>query len=438
MSDWLNAAHALLASHPQWLALAIFAIALLECLAIVGILLPGVVLLFGVATLAGSGHLSLAQTLLWAWAGALCGDLLSYTLGRSCQARLQRLPWLRDHPQALHSAEQYMQRYGMASLLVGRFIGPLRPLLPMTAGMLRLPAGQFLAISLLASAGWAVAYLLPGWATGAALRLPLSSSFWQQAGLLALGLLGLLLIAAQASLRERRQASLLCALLALAGLLGLLLGWPWLEDFDRGLMHLVQSLRQPWLDSWMVWLTRLGDLRSQLLAGLLLVALLTAARQRQAALWAAIVLIGCALSNAGLKLLLARSRPDVLQQALETHSLPSGHSAAAFALCLVLGVLAGRGQPARLRLTWLAIAALPATAIALSRLYLGVHWPSDILAGALLAMFCCAGGLYLMQQQQRLPALPRRLWLGLLPLLLVVLAGLASWQLDAAVLRYRY
>ena len=37
-----------------------------------------------------------------------------------------------------------------------------------------------------------------------------------------------------------------------------------------------------------------------------------------------------------------------------------------------------------------------------------------------------------------LPALPRRLWLGLLPLLLVVLAGLASWQLDAAVLRYRY
>ncbi len=186
MSDWLNAAHALLASHPQWLALAIFAIALLECLAIVGILLPGVVLLFGVATLAGSGHLSLAQTLLWAWAGALCGDLLSYALGRSCQARLQRLPWLRDHPQALHSAEQYMQRYGMASLLVGRFIGPLRPLLPMTAGMLRLPAGQFLAISLLASAGWAVAYLLPGWATGAALRLPLSSSFWQQAGLLAL------------------------------------------------------------------------------------------------------------------------------------------------------------------------------------------------------------------------------------------------------------
>ena len=67
MSDWLNAAHALLASHPQWLALAIFAIALLECLAIVGILLPGVVLLFGVATLAMA---------FWTWPGADNGPLL--------------------------------------------------------------------------------------------------------------------------------------------------------------------------------------------------------------------------------------------------------------------------------------------------------------------------------------------------------------------------
>src|SRR5690606_41175008 len=77
--------------------------------------------------------------------------------------------------------------------------------------------------------------------------------------------------------------------------------------------------------------------------------------------------------------------PDVLLEPLSSFSFPSGHSSAAFAFFLTLGVLAGREQPPRMRLTWLLLACLPATAIALSRVYLGVHWPSDVLAGAMLA-----------------------------------------------------
>ena len=45
-------------------------------------------------------------------------------------------------------------------------------MLPLMAGMLDMPLGRFLAVSVLAACGWSVAYLLPGWATGAALRLP--------------------------------------------------------------------------------------------------------------------------------------------------------------------------------------------------------------------------------------------------------------------------
>ena len=52
----------------------------------------------------------------------------------------------------------------------------------------------------------------------------------------------------------------------------------------------------------------------------------------------------------------------------------------------MLGVLAGRGQGARLRLAWLLLASLPALAIALSRVYLGVHYPGDVIAGALLGI----------------------------------------------------
>lgn len=180
---WLDTLTAWLAAHPHWLGLAVFLLAFGECLAIVGLLIPGTVLLFAVAVLAGNGALPLWETLLLGFVGGMLGDLCSYALGRRFHQNIRGLPVLRDHPQWLASAEQHFERYGVISLLAGRFIGPLRPMLPMVAGMLDMPFGRFTAVSLLAGSGWAVAYLLPGWATGAALRLPLPADFWQNAAL---------------------------------------------------------------------------------------------------------------------------------------------------------------------------------------------------------------------------------------------------------------
>jgi len=64
----LDSFNAWMAANPEWLGMAIFLIAFLECAAIVGIVLPGVVLLFGVAVIAGSGALSLGETLMLAYA----------------------------------------------------------------------------------------------------------------------------------------------------------------------------------------------------------------------------------------------------------------------------------------------------------------------------------------------------------------------------------
>ena len=128
MSEWLSSWMLSLQGQPHWLGLAIFLAALTECLAIAGLLVPGTVLLFALAVLAGSGVLELWQTLLLAWLGGLCGDLLSYLLGRRQHQQIRNLPYLREHPQWLRAAEQYFQRYGVLSLLIGRFIGPLRPL----------------------------------------------------------------------------------------------------------------------------------------------------------------------------------------------------------------------------------------------------------------------------------------------------------------------
>ncbi|WP_298184187.1 bifunctional DedA family/phosphatase PAP2 family protein [uncultured Pseudomonas sp.] len=438
MSHWFDTLTLWLSANPQWLGLAIFLLACFECLAIVGILVPGTVLLFAVAALAGNGALGLGETLLLAFFGGLLGDCLSYALGRYFHQDIGRLPVLRNHPQWLSSAHGYFLRYGVTSLLVGRFIGPLRPMLPMVAGMFDMPFARFLIVSLLAGAGWSIAYMLPGWATGAALRLPLPEGFWTQAGAVAGGVALVIGLSVQGSLRSQRSTSLMTAGASLVLLIGLMLSWPHLSQLDQGLLALVQEHRDPALDTLMVLTTRLGDLRTQLAAAVLLCLVLLATRQWRTLCLAIGTLLGTALANSALKPLFARTRPDVLLEPLGSFSFPSGHSSAAFAFCLLLGVLAGRGQPTRMRLTWLLLASLPAAAIAGSRIYLGVHWPSDIIAGAMLAACFCALSLALVQWRTALPALPGKVWWLLLPAVIALLGGITTWQLSAGLLLYRY
>jgi len=438
MGDWLSAIAAWLEAYPQWLGLALFIVACSECLAIVGLLMPGTVLLFAIAVMAGSGALGLGETLLLGFFGGLLGDLLSYGLGFRFKDRIGQLPGLRTHPEWLSSTERYFQRFGAVSLLIGRYIGPLRPLLPMVAGMLRMPFIQFLLISLLAAAGWSIAYLLPGWATGAALRLPLPQGFWGDAALLLVPLALIILISIYSSQRELRQSSAfsggLCALMLLA----LLLGFNHLQPLDNGLMNLLQAQRSQSLDMPAIIITSLGNTHCQIVIGALLVTLLLLFRQWRAFLFSAAALLGTAVTTELLKHLMERARPDVLLQSLSGFSLPSGHSASSLAFYFCLAVLAGRGQPPRWRLVWLLLASLPVVAIACSRVYLGAHWPTDIIAGVLLGGAFCAGALAFVQYRSPLPALPARFWQILLPAALFWLVSYVVWTLPQTALRYAY
>ena len=71
MSEWYVTLSHWLEANPEWLGLAIFLAACLECLAVAGILIPGTVLLFALGVMAGSGALSLGETLLLAYTGTL-------------------------------------------------------------------------------------------------------------------------------------------------------------------------------------------------------------------------------------------------------------------------------------------------------------------------------------------------------------------------------
>ncbi len=141
----------------------------------------------------------------------------------------------------------------------------------------------------------------------------------------------------------------------------------------------------PWLDAVVPWITRLGD--GGILWIILALVLLILPKERLVGAQAALALIlHVVLCNLLVKNLVGRIRPfelagiDQLLVALpDDPSFPSGHSAASFA---VVTVLFCNKHPLR----WPALIA--AVLIALSRLYLYVHYPTDVLAGVLLGTLC--------------------------------------------------
>lgn len=126
---------------------------------------------------------------------------------------------------------------------------------------------------------------------------------------------------------------------------------------------------------------------------LVAVALLARRRAFERAVLVVVVAVGIELLNAGLKLLFHRPRPELAFVHLDTYSFPSGHAAGSAAIYSLLAVLLARGMTTRGRiLVGFATAAL-IVAIGFSRLYLGAHYLSDVLAGTALGLAWTAGWL---------------------------------------------
>lgn len=148
--------------NPDMAGLVVFAMALAESLAIVGVLIPGVIILFGAGALIGAGVLDFWSMCLWAVAGAVIGDGLSYWLGHHFEYLTGRWRWFRLHPDHLQRGITFFQKYGDLSVALGRFFGPIRAIVPLVAGLLRMPPKRFFIANVLSALVWAPAYLVPG------------------------------------------------------------------------------------------------------------------------------------------------------------------------------------------------------------------------------------------------------------------------------------
>ena len=410
--------------HPHWSALAVFVIALTESLAVVGLFVPGAVLMVSVGALIGIGVVGFWPILFAAIAGAIVGDGLSFWLGHYYRDRLRSFWPFRNHPQWLALGEGYFHRHGGKSVLLGRFVGPVRPFIPLVAGMLGMQPRAFYLANILSALAWAPAYLLPGMAFGASLALAGEVALRLAVLLVLIGLLTwlftwsihrlFLLLSPRAggmvqwlAERGRRHPPLnrlisglldpsqpeIKALLVLAvlligatwlflGVLGNVVSGDSLVRVDLGVYQLLQDLRTPWGDRIMVFVTELGDGSVIALVSVAVLAWLMWLRKwRIAGYWSAAIVFG-QLAATTFKLAMQRPRPLAnIYDGFSTYAFPSGHAVMSTVVYGFLAVLIARQLSRSRRWVAYAMAASLIGAIAMSRLYLGAHWLSDIVGG---------------------------------------------------------
>lgn len=159
----------------QSAAYALFAVALvafLESLALVGLILPGAVLMTGLGALIGSGEVNFWQAWLAGIIGCLLGDWISFWLGWRFKKPLHRWSFMKKNKALLDKTEHALHQHSMVTVLIGRFVGPTRPLIPMVAGMLNLPLAKFIPPNIIGCIFWSPVYFLPGILAGAAIDIP--------------------------------------------------------------------------------------------------------------------------------------------------------------------------------------------------------------------------------------------------------------------------
>ena len=135
------------------------------------------------------------------------------------------------------------------------------------------------------------------------------------------------------------------------------------------------------------------------LAGLTGLVLLALVRRRRIgdALFLTATALGIEVVNGGLKLLFHRSRPELSFVHLDTYSFPSGHAAGSAAVYAAFAYLLVRSAPLRWRLLTGAATGTLIVLVGVSRLVLGAHYLSDVLAGTALGLAWWAACLLVLQ-----------------------------------------
>jgi undecaprenyl-diphosphatase len=187
---------------------------------------------------------------------------------------------------------------------------------------------------------------------------------------------------------------------------------PEVKEIDAAIMVALAELRIPWLNGAATEMTALGSATLVALFSVVALVVLLLSGDRFGAVQLAAASAGAGLLTTLTKGFIERARPEIVPHLVEVagFSYPSGHSIAAAAMFLTIAILASRHfRVLRDRLILLVLASVVILLVGISRVFLGVHYPSDVLSGLSLGAawaFLLAGLFSLFEPRERTRPMP--------------------------------
>lgn len=163
MDTLLKTVSDFITEHQSWAGVILGLLTFTESLVLIGAFVPATALMLLAGTLIGGGVLDPIEVLVWCTIGAVAGDWVSYSLGRRLGPRVLRAQAFRDHRRAIARTRLFSRRYGVASIFIGRFFGPLRAFVPIMAGILQMRSWRFQTANVLSALVWIATLLAPGY-----------------------------------------------------------------------------------------------------------------------------------------------------------------------------------------------------------------------------------------------------------------------------------
>lgn len=416
--------------HPHWAGIFTFLISFGESLAIIGTIVPGTVTMTAIGVLIGSGVIPMYSTFAWAVLGAVAGDSGSYFLGYYYHMQIIEYWPFRKYPNIITKGKSFFILHGGKSVFFGRFIGPIRAIIPVIAGIMHMPNSRFLLANVSSAFFWALLYIAPGVLIGAAtseLSAEVATKFLLY---IFVGLIGIWLITwlikvlvitlknltikhltqfwAWLKTHPKLQAvalwlsdptaphslnQLYLSLFAFISFLAFIVvatsayHHGFITHYNNSFFYLIQSLRFPALDKVMTSLSLFGDKLNILPLSLIVTFYLFHKGNRLAAIHLFSVTIITALSIHFIKHGIAFPRPTGLISIREGYSFPSGHVGITFPVIAFIAFLISKQTTFSMkRFIWYPTICF-FLLLGFSRLYAGAHWISDLMGAVTLAVF---------------------------------------------------